>query len=47
SIFALPCDWSNIHYLITDSGISTAQVKAFEALVVKVLVAPLPLKRAM
>jgi len=47
SMFALPCDWSNIHYLITDSGISTAQVKAFEALGVKVLVAPLPLKRAM
>lgn len=47
SMFALPCDWSNIHYLITDSGISAAQVKAFEALDVKVLVAPLPLKRAM
>ena len=39
SMFALPCDWSHIHYLITDSGISPAQVAAFEALGVQVLVA--------
>ena len=33
--------------LDADSGISAAQVSAFEALGVKVLVSPLPLKRAM
>jgi len=42
SMFALPCDWSHIHYLITDDGISTAQIAAFEALGVNVLVASLP-----
>ncbi|CCF09942.1 Uncharacterized HTH-type transcriptional regulator YulB [Pantoea ananatis] len=46
SMFALPCDWSHIHYLITDSGISQAHISAFEALGVKVLVAPLPARRA-
>lgn len=40
SMFALPCDWQQIHCLITDSGISPAQVAAFEALGVTVLVAP-------
>nr|WP_024967878.1 DeoR/GlpR family DNA-binding transcription regulator [Pantoea sp. IMH] len=39
SMFALPCDWSNIHYLITDSGISDSAISAFEALGVEVLVA--------
>jgi len=42
SMFALPCDWSHIHYLITDDGISAAQIAAFEALGVNVLVASLP-----
>ncbi|PZD61438.1 DeoR/GlpR transcriptional regulator [Pantoea ananatis] len=46
SMFALPCDWSHIHYLITDSGISQAHISAFEALGVKVLVAPLLARRA-
>lgn len=40
SMFALPCDWQHIHYLITDSGITSAQVSAFEALGVQVLIAP-------
>lgn len=39
SMFALPCDWSKIHYLITDSGISQASISAFEALGITVLVA--------
>ncbi|QKJ88386.1 DeoR/GlpR transcriptional regulator [Paramixta manurensis] len=39
SMFALPCQWSDIHYLITDSGISAENIVAFEALGVKVLVA--------
>ncbi|WP_034947535.1 DeoR/GlpR family DNA-binding transcription regulator [Erwinia oleae] len=39
SMFALPCDWSNIHYLITDNGITPESVAAFEALGVNVLVA--------
>ncbi|MBP2171151.1 DeoR/GlpR family transcriptional regulator of sugar metabolism [Erwinia toletana] len=39
SMFAMPCDWSDIHYLITDSGISQLSINAFEALGVKVLVA--------
>lgn len=39
SMFALPCDWSHIHYLITDSGISPAQAAAFKALGVQVLIA--------
>ncbi|NDJ55954.1 DeoR/GlpR transcriptional regulator [Enterobacteriaceae bacterium 4M9] len=39
SMFALPCDWSDIHYLITDKGISDEAVKAFEKLGVTVLVA--------
>ncbi|WP_409311050.1 DeoR/GlpR family DNA-binding transcription regulator [Pectobacterium sp. B1J-3] len=39
SMFALPADWSDIHYLITDSGISPAAILAFEALGVRVLVA--------
>ena len=39
SMFALPCDWSKIHYLITDRGITPAQIAAFEALGVQVLVA--------
>ncbi|WP_027713265.1 DeoR/GlpR family DNA-binding transcription regulator [Dickeya chrysanthemi] len=39
SMFALPCDWSNIHYLITDAGISQEAVNAFEALGVTVMVA--------
>lgn len=39
SMFALPCEWSKIHYLITDSGITQEAVQAFEALGVKVLVA--------
>ncbi|WBF46187.1 DeoR/GlpR family DNA-binding transcription regulator [Serratia rubidaea] len=39
SMFALPCEWSKIDYLITDSGITPPQVQAFEALGVKVLVA--------
>ncbi len=38
-MFALPCDWSKIHYLITDRGITPAQIAAFEALGVQVLVA--------
>jgi len=38
-MFALPCEWSKIHYLITDSGITPEAVQAFEALGVKVLVA--------
>lgn len=37
SMFALPCDWSHIDYLITDRGISDAAIKAFEALGVTVL----------
>jgi DeoR/GlpR family transcriptional regulator of sugar metabolism len=39
SMFALPCEWSKIHYLITDSGISAESKAAFEAVGVKVLVA--------
>lgn len=39
SMFALPCEWSSIHYLITDSGISQESIRAFEALGVEVLVA--------
>ncbi|GEM_PF-36667 len=39
SMFALPCDWSNIQYLITDSGISAESTEAFEALGVRVLIA--------
>ena len=39
SMFALPCEWHKLHYLITDSGISAESKAAFEALGVKVLVA--------
>lgn len=39
SMFALPCDWSNINYLITDKGITPQAITAFEALGVTVLVA--------
>lgn len=39
SMFALPCDWSHINYLITDAGISPTAVQAFEKLGVKVLIA--------
>lgn len=39
SMFALPCDWSKIHYLITDSGITPQSREAFEALGITVLVA--------
>jgi DeoR/GlpR family transcriptional regulator of sugar metabolism len=39
SMFALPCEWSKLHYLITDNGISAESKAAFEALGVKVLVA--------
>lgn len=39
SMFALPCDWQHIHYLITDKGISKAAIEAFEKLGVKVLIA--------
>ncbi|MCL2895134.1 DeoR/GlpR family DNA-binding transcription regulator [Brenneria tiliae] len=39
SMFALPCDWRDIHYLITDSGISQGSIDEFEALGVQVLVA--------
>lgn len=39
SMFALPCEWSKIHYLITDSGITRQSVNAFEALGIKVLIA--------
>ena len=40
SMFALPCEWSKIDYLITDSGIAQQSIAAFEALGIKVLVAP-------
>lgn len=39
SMFALPCNWNKIHCLITDSGITAAQIAAFEALGLTVLVA--------
>ena len=39
SMFALPCDWQHIDYLITDNGISDAAMQAFEKVGVKVLVA--------
>ncbi len=39
SMFALPCDWGKLHYLITDSGITAGAKAAFEALGVTVLVA--------
>lgn len=39
SMFALPCDWSHINYLITDAGIGPTAVQAFEKLGVKVLIA--------
>lgn len=39
SMFALPCNWDRIQYLITDSGITDKQVKAFEELGVTVLIA--------
>jgi len=39
SMFALPCEWSKIHYLITDSGISAESKAAFEAVGVEVLIA--------
>ncbi|HEJ7034828.1 TPA: DeoR/GlpR family DNA-binding transcription regulator [Serratia marcescens] len=39
SMFALPCDWRHIDYLITDDGISNTAIQAFEKVGVKVLVA--------
>ncbi|WOX46501.1 DeoR/GlpR transcriptional regulator, partial [Serratia marcescens] len=39
SMFALPCDWQHIDYLITDNGIGDAARQAFEQVGVKVLVA--------
>ncbi len=42
SMFALPCDWHKLHYLITDSGITPGAKAAFEALGVTVLVAETP-----
>lgn len=39
SMFALPCDWQHIDYLITDDGISNTAIQAFEKVGVKVLVA--------
>ncbi|WP_413738510.1 DeoR/GlpR family DNA-binding transcription regulator [Sodalis sp. RH21] len=42
SMFALPCEWRKLRYLITDSGITPAAKAAFEALGVTVLVAKTP-----
>lgn len=42
SMFALPCEWRKLHYLITDSGITPGAKTAFEALGVTVLVAQTP-----
>jgi len=39
SMFAMPCSWDKINYLITDNGITEPQVKAFTELGVKVLIA--------
>jgi len=40
SMFALPCDWQNIHYLITDDNITEEQIAAFTEAGIKVLIAP-------
>ncbi|NDL63305.1 DeoR/GlpR family DNA-binding transcription regulator [Acerihabitans arboris] len=42
SMFALPCEWEKLHYLITDSGITAEAKAAFESLGVIVLVADTP-----
>ncbi|NIF22436.1 DeoR/GlpR family DNA-binding transcription regulator [Candidatus Pantoea multigeneris] len=39
SMFALPCEWDKIDALITDDGITAAQIAAFKALGVKVVIA--------
>lgn len=38
SLFALPCTWSQIHYLITDDKIKSEDKQKFEALGVQVLI---------
>lgn len=39
SMFALPCEWYNIRYLITDENITQEQVAAFTEVGVEVLIA--------